>query len=192
MLLKNIGYLFQWKPILHLSEVVEKLKGKGVAPSSFEGAAVAIVLRSEEGDLKVLLVKRTTNPDDPWSGHIAFPGGRRSVKDSGIGETIIRETLEETKINLTDCRLLGTLNPISSFVAPDMKVLPFVFACERKKKISLNEELSAYYWASLEEVKKSQSVTFIGSRKSKTYRVGCEVIWGLTYRILEDFFSLLN
>ena len=54
-------------------------------------AAVALVLRvGETGALELLFIKRAEFEGDPWSGHVAFPGGRGTAsivsiaKDRGI------------------------------------------------------------------------------------------------------------
>lgn len=151
-----------------------------------------MLLKDADGDLKVLLVKRAIRPTDHWSGHMAFPGGRRNALDSDLRETALRETMEETSIDLDDCLYLGTLNPLKSEVVPDMCVIPFVFACEGTPEVSLNEELYAYYWVSLDELRKSKGYNKLGRDYVPSYLVSGEVIWGLTYRMLEQFFSLVS
>ena len=39
-------------------------------------AAVAAVLRVVDGAPELLFIKRADHDGDPWSGHMAFPGGR--------------------------------------------------------------------------------------------------------------------
>ncbi len=64
-------------------------------------AAVALVLRRTADDVvELLLIKRSEREDDPWSGHVALPGGRRDPSDATLQDTAIRETLEETGIDL--------------------------------------------------------------------------------------------
>jgi len=62
-------------------------------------AAVALVhaLLPEES---ILILRRTSNPRDPWSGHWAFPGGRRDPADRDLLETALRELREEVGIVL--------------------------------------------------------------------------------------------
>jgi 8-oxo-dGTP pyrophosphatase MutT (NUDIX family) len=42
-------------------------------------AAVAMILREGGGGLEALFIKRAEHPLDPWSGHMAFPGGGRDT-----------------------------------------------------------------------------------------------------------------
>ena len=39
-------------------------------------AAVAMILQLHDGELGVWMIKRAEHEKDPWSGHMAFPGGR--------------------------------------------------------------------------------------------------------------------
>ena len=58
-------------------------------------AAVALVLRENAGDPEILLIRRAERKGDPWSGHMAFPGGREDARDESLLETALRETREE-------------------------------------------------------------------------------------------------
>jgi len=76
-------------------------------------AAVVALLRATNQDFQVLFVKRAENSGDPWSGQTAFPGGKRDPEDRNLKETVVRETLEETRINLLEgCRFLGAMKPV--------------------------------------------------------------------------------
>ena len=50
-------------------------------------AAVAVVLRVAGPDLDLLLIKRAQSERDPWSGHMALPGGRRDPGDDDLRAT---------------------------------------------------------------------------------------------------------
>jgi 8-oxo-dGTP pyrophosphatase MutT (NUDIX family) len=64
-------------------------------------AAVALIFRLGENDVpELLFIKRAEYEGDPWSGQIAFPGGRAEERDGSLAETAIRETREETGIDL--------------------------------------------------------------------------------------------
>ncbi len=180
---------------MYLSNV-ENLS-KALRPVSDEqgaNAAVALLLKLEREDLNVLFVKRVENLADPWSGQMAFPGGKRDSKDENLRQTVVRETLEETNINLLDrCRFLGVLTAQRSKPRPDMKILPFVIMVEHEPNMKLNEkELEEFAWLPLKEIARSKGYQRFDFGEVPVYAVRGKVIWGLTYRILENFFAILK
>jgi len=153
-------------------------------------AAVALLLKTVNQDFKVLFVKRVENPTDPWSGQMALPGGKRDSKDKDLKQTVVRETSEETNINLLHrCRFLGVMETLRSTQRPDMKILPFVILLEHEPSIKLNEELEGFVWISLEELVRHKGTVKFSFGESPAYIVRNSVVWGLTYRILERFIN---
>lgn len=156
-------------------------------------AAVVVLLREEENDFQVLLVKRAEKSDDPWSGQTALPGGKRDSGDRDLMETVVRETLEETSINLLEaCRFLGAMEPLRSTRRPELKILPFVVLLEKEQTIKLNEELTEHLWISLKELVKHKGTAKFSFGEYAAYTIENHVIWGLTYRILDSLFSILG
>jgi 8-oxo-dGTP diphosphatase len=156
-------------------------------------AAVVVLLREKEHDFQVLLVKRAEKSDDPWSGQTALPGGKRDSEDRTLKETVVRETLEETSINLLEgCRFLGVMGPLRSARRPEMKILPFVVLLEREQTIKLNEELTKYLWTPLKELSKHEGTAQFSFGEYPAYIIKKHVIWGLTYRILDRLFRILE
>jgi len=170
--------------------MVERLS-KMLNPVSEEqdaDAAVALLLKPINQDFEVLFVKRVENPTDPWSGQMALPGGRRDSKDKDLKQTVVRETLEETSINLLyGCRFLGVMETLESTLRSEMKVLPFVILLEHEPSIKLNEELKGFVWVSLEELAQHKGTARFNFGEFPAYIFGDTVIWGLTYRILDRF-----
>lgn len=155
-------------------------------------ASVAILLKADVGGLQVLLVRRAIIPSDPWSGDMAFPGGRRHLEDGSLWETAFRETLEETGIDLRGHLFLGAMDITSSTVEPEMRILPFVFLVRGRVEILLSRELSSYLWTPLDELRRSKGVARVHAGDVPAYILGGEVVWGLTYRMLEDLLRLLE
>lgn len=152
-------------------------------------AAVVMLLRVQNDELDMLLVKRVQNPADPWSGQVAFPGGKREPKDSNLKQTAIRETLEETNINLLDsCQFLGVLKAIRSRPRPDLKILPFVVLIEREQPIRLSEkELAGSLWIPIRDIIAANGIAKVSVGNVPAFVIGLTVIWGLTYSIIKDF-----
>ena len=177
------------KDVRNLSRVLRSLSDERGA-----NAAVAVLLKQEKEDFSILLVKRVENPADPWSGQMAFPGGKRDEKDLNLKQTVLRETLEESGINLLSCcHFLGVLTALRSRPRPDLCILPFVVLVEYKPHVTLNrKELKDFYWIPLKELVQSKTVVKFDFGEFPAYSVRNEVIWGLTYNILENLFAVLK
>ena len=63
-------------------------------------AAVALVLQAQEGELGVFMIRRSERDGDPWSGQMAFPGGRLEPEDESALDAARRETAEEVGLHL--------------------------------------------------------------------------------------------
>lgn len=50
----------------------------------------------------MLYIRRTSRQSDRWSGHVAFPGGKREAGDESSSYTAMRETFEEVGIDLAE------------------------------------------------------------------------------------------
>ena len=184
----------EWSKLGYV-DIIEKLS-KALKPVSEEQdavAAVALLLKTADKDLKVLFVKRAENPADPWSGQMALPGGKRDATDQSLKQTVVREALEETNINLLDrCRFLGVMETLTSTTRPEMNILPFIVLLEHEPSIKLNEELERFVWISPEELVRHRGTVKFSFGEFPAYIVGNIVIWGLTYRILEIFVHTLE
>ncbi|MCL7399683.1 MAG: CoA pyrophosphatase [Thaumarchaeota archaeon] len=164
---------------------------------SHEGsAAVVLILHPTEDGIEILFVKRRDDPNDPWSGQIALPGGRRNPSDSSMLETAIRETFEEVGILLDAKRMiLGALPDVTSLRNPGMLVTPFVALLEEKMPVKLSPELSEYFWAPIKGLSECEVKVSLQDGEAKTvkaYVYGEYVIWGLTARIIESFLKILE
>ena len=156
-------------------------------------AAVVVLLRTVGQDFQVLLVKRAEALTDAWSGQTALPGGKRDPEDKDIKATVVRETLEETGINLLeDCLFLGTMKPLRSIQKPKMKIAPFVVLQKKEQQIKLNEELTKYFWARLKELEKNKERVKLPLGEFPAFTTNKHVIWGLTYNILQNLLSLIS
>jgi 8-oxo-dGTP diphosphatase len=156
-------------------------------------AAVCLLLRVVDQALTVLLVRRAENPTDPWSGQIALPGGKRSQQDQTLKQTVIREVLEETGITLSDHRqFLGVL-PISTSVSgPKLRVLPFIFSIDYEPSVSLNSELQDFFWIQIDKLGEHRQAVDLAFGQLPAFVIKDNIIWGLTYRILESLLEAID
>jgi 8-oxo-dGTP pyrophosphatase MutT (NUDIX family) len=162
-------------------------------------AAVAIVLIEGPAGLETLFIERAERESDPWSRQIAFPGGRRDPGDGDLLATAIRETREETGVDLANAERLGALNDMypRTPVLPPVVVRPFVFALAERPEIAPSDEVHAAFWVPLATLKapgvhQTVTVTPRGMTLSvPAYIVGPHVIWGMTERILTPLLERL-
>ncbi len=184
-------------------ERVFKRRGtrKIIREGDFVPAAVMMILKGiGEDGYSMLFIKRPENSADTFSGHMAFPGGRMKEGDGNKLETAIRETLEETGIDLKkNGRILGELddfNPISPR-ANHYIVTPYVSLLTRDAKIIPNDkEVDEVVWIPLSHFKdrRNLEVRMVERKNLRiedfVFRYQNYVIWGLTGRILYEFLSL--
>ena len=165
-------------------------------PTGRTEAAVAIALAPAEDDLKVLFIKRADVRGDPWSGQMAFPGGRRDAGDADLIATAIRETEEETGIALVRERLIGQLDDLAPTISvlPPVLVRPFVFRLDQEFMVHPSAEVALAVWTSLSELLDSAREVRIDVRGAPrtvpAFHIGPHVVWGMTHRIVSNLRDL--
>lgn len=168
------------------------------APDARPAAVALVLLDGAPGGLEVLLIRRAVREGDPWSGQIAFPGGRYEPGDSELLATAIRETREETGVELADAEQLGSLDDLHprTPTLPPVVVRPFVFALDRRPALVASTEVERAFWLQLARlgepgVRREITLTLRGvERTFPAYLIDDEVIWGMTERILTPFIGL--
>ena len=158
-------------------------------------AAVAIILTPQPDS--ILLIRRADRTGDPWSGHMALPGGRRQPGDSDLAGTAIRETAEEVGIRLRPEDLLGSLPDVipRTPVLPPIAVRPFVFLLAERPAMRLNAEVAQASWVQVDyllrpDTRHPVQLEIAGkSRQVQAYQLENAIIWGMTERILTSFLA---
>jgi 8-oxo-dGTP pyrophosphatase MutT (NUDIX family) len=164
-------------------------------------AAVALVLRARE-DLELLLIKRAVRESDPWSGHMALPGGRRAEEDADLLETALRETAEETGVEIDETgSVLGALDDVAprNRRLPPLVIASFVAAVPPGTlAVPDAREVEAALWIPAAALRDEAAVSEIlielqnESRRFPSLVYREHVIWGLTHRILTQFLEVLD
>lgn len=159
--------------------------------------AVAMLLRNGAEGGELLLVRRAEHPDDPWSGNLGFPGGKREKSDPSLRHAAERETLEEIGVDLGFARYIGCLGEIEGMHLP-VRVACFVYLVEGDPPRSLSAEIDDCFWIPLETLVRGEGfaeVVFRGeSRRVPCFRTGAgrPILWGLTYRLITRFRAILE
>jgi len=96
-----------------LTAVLAELEPSLIEANGRRQAAVALLLRERDSrGLEILVIRRAENEHDPWSGHMALPGGGYEPGDHSVYDTARRETLEEIGIDLDEGLFLGRLDDV--------------------------------------------------------------------------------
>jgi 8-oxo-dGTP pyrophosphatase MutT (NUDIX family) len=164
-------------------------------------AAVAAVLRSGEGGVELLFIHRADDPRDPWSGHMAFPGGREDPSDADSLAAVLRETREEIGLDLPSvAEQIGRLSDVAAIGRGrplNMVIIPFVFAAETLPQLTPNHEVAEVVWvptAFLADHRNRESMEYQRdglSLELPCYRYRDHLIWGLTLGMVDELLSLV-
>ncbi len=144
------------------------------------------------------MIKRAEHPADPWSGHMAFPGGRVDPEDDGPLAAAHRECREELALSLAGAELSGELDPVHSPVRRRLVVHAYVFLLPEKPALAPNEEVASAHWFGLDRfVADEGRATFQLPLRGVTMRMpcvdldGCR-IWGMSLRMIDDLLARLR
>jgi 8-oxo-dGTP pyrophosphatase MutT (NUDIX family) len=167
-------------------------------------AAVAMILKPQEHDLHLLFIHRAHHPQDPWSGHMAFPGGRQDPEDLDLSFTIYRETKEEVGIDLNvHGEYVGRLTELQAVARGrpiNMLVSPFVYLVSPEVSPAPDPvEVQDTIWVPLSYLEQrgierivSRPMPDGSSIQVPALEYGGKTIWGLTYRMLRGFLELID
>lgn len=172
-------------------------------------AAVAAVFRpagSPDGphhghDAELLFIQRATRESDPWSGQMAFPGGRKDPVDPTPQATAMRETEEEVGLDLSPARYLGSLSELDGGRATNRRVIVSAHAYwldGPRPDLTPNYEVADTVWVPLRHLGDAERYIDYHYAMAGALFPGIQldrrnqVIWGLTLRFLSDLFDRLD
>ncbi len=188
-----------------LEEIAKRLESYEpslVDPHDRARAAVAMILRERDARSEVLFIERAKKDGDPWSGHMALPGGRVDPGDTGTRHTAERETLEEVGVSLADGHHLGRLDDLEGRPQRNagMIISAHVYRVTDPEPLVCNHEVEQAFWFPIRKLLDPDRqvpyphATYDGKRLPGIL-VGVpdrHIIWGLTYRFLDLFLSIIG
>lgn len=164
-------------------------------------AAVALILQLHAGELCVLMIRRAEREGDPWSGQMAFPGGRLEAGDVNGLEAARRETAEEVGLHLGSQEpcigRLSELNAVNRRFRGGLVITPYVFRLRRRVNFHPNDEVAECVWVPLEfllDTDNRGEMTL--ERGGVTLRLPCYLyeerrIWGLSLQMLDELMDIV-
>jgi 8-oxo-dGTP pyrophosphatase MutT (NUDIX family) len=123
------------------------------------------------------------------------------ARDTSLSETAIRETREETGIDLTrEGMIIGVLDDLRprTVSLPPILVRPYVALLDRSEPLVLSPEVALSFWLPFAALTRTDSwheetVLTRGVRlNARVFRHQDHVIWGMTERILNQLLTLLD
>jgi 8-oxo-dGTP pyrophosphatase MutT (NUDIX family) len=192
--------------VLTIEEIQATLERQAHEPAEFEAhpgqAAVAMILAAGTSDLDVCFIRRAERSGDPWSGQVAFPGGRAGPSDVNANAVAERETFEEIGLQLETHHLIGPL-PVRPIERQELNLLsPFVYYVEAGAQdvatVRERHEVASVFWVPLHHLFDDAAATELEYPLAGTatrfpgIRYGEHVIWGLTLRVLESFAEIMQ
>jgi 8-oxo-dGTP pyrophosphatase MutT (NUDIX family) len=192
--------------VLKLEEIESQLrhhKANLLETIGASKAAVALIILegSTVAEPAVVFIKRAERPNDPWSGHIAFPGGRFESQDSGIFGTVCRETREEIGLDLASVQPIGRLDDqrgSQEGQSINLIVSCFIFGLRSTEDLIPNYEVAEIALVPLSSLLDPSAQTKVARAKGEhtfpgiCMGTGESIIWGLTYRFVSQFFAILG
>jgi 8-oxo-dGTP pyrophosphatase MutT (NUDIX family) len=151
-------------------------------------AAVATIVRPGKDSPEILFIERALREGDPWSGDIAFPGGKREDFDSSLLATAIRETREEVGLHLEESSFVARLEDVYGRVN-SYRVAQFVFVVTEETSLRVTAEVASFFWVPLSELTDPKLVETIRLERGghsfevPCIRIGRHVLWGMTFRM---------
>lgn len=168
-------------------------------------AAVAMIMNEGTQGLEVCFIRRAERVGDPWSGQVAFPGGRASATDADAFAVAERETWEEIGVVLKPEHRVGALpmrNVEHNVKRSGLTLWPFVYhvgEVERAMATArLPKEVASVFWVPLGHLFDHQHVTEleypmgVSASTFPGIQFGEHVIWGLTLRVLASFAEVMQ
>jgi len=148
---------------------------------------------------EIFFIVRAHHEDDPWSGDIGFPGGKMETGETPR-QAAERETLEEVGIDLSHTTPLGELEPIRGAHHP-VEIHGLIYHLAESPETTCNHEVSRAFWLATETLLQPERYGDFPVRfeTEALVRPGLRILdehepilWGITFRLLQQFFSALN
>ncbi len=184
----------------HIRRVIGARPAVALTESSKGHAAVALILTGPPERLSVLFIERARHPLDPWSGNLAFPGGRIDPGDAGPRQAAQRETLEEIGLDLTPAEHLGQLDDIAGAYLP-VTVSCFVYFLPDTGTLSPNHEIGHIFHVPITDLTNPDrhirtTIEWQGAPRQvdaiELLGPDRPLLWGITYRLVSQFLQHLT
>jgi len=155
-------------------------------------ASVLIIIYGEKPE--ILMTKKPATMAQ-HGGEISFPGGKLSEGDNDLLETALRETREETGLEISRKDVVGQLKQVTTLNS-GFKIIPFVCILNDITHLEPNSEVDSFLQIPL--------ISFLGTLENDldpkhnsiqemyTYTFEKNLIWGASARMLKQIMDILK
>jgi len=184
-------------------DLIRNYQAKTKQRESLISAAVAIVIKNTHTGPEILLMQRAKHENDPWSGHMAFPGGKFEAQDKSYKNTAIRETLEEVGLPLTDDDFIGQIDDVYGLKADgvfSVHVACFVFKLDHDVTLTANHEVADMLWLPMSYLESPDNSYDFYHPHDQSLKMPAilineekgQILWGLSLRMLKILYTVLG
>lgn len=181
-------------PLEKLADFFSTYQPQVISSDDAVRAAVLCPLYVDEGQLKILFIKRSQTVKN-HKGEISFPGGVREARDESLEITSTRETEEEIGVKSHDITIFGGLDEINTTTG--FLVSPFIGAIPYPYPFRLSaDEVDDLISVPLDEFFRPHNEIdffyFNGRQNSEqlAYHINGVTIWGATAKIVRQIIHL--
>ncbi len=169
------------------------LSHDGPLSSAPRHASVCVLVAEADPTPHICFIRRATWDGDPWSEHIAFPGGSRSGDETAL-ETVRREVHEEVGVAIGEDAELVQLPQLRIRLAGKEKLLLLdSFVCHLTgppPPLQCSPEVASAFWTPVSELWNAQNLDHLvlGDRGDTlvypAIRLPQGTVFGITLRVL--------
>ncbi len=178
--------------VLNISDV-SRILAKRPQGTKMDGGTPASVLVAICGpDMRVLLTKKSANLRI-HAGQISFPGGKPEKDDTDLIHTAIRETREESGLNVKREQVLANLDDVRT-LGTGYVITPYVCVLEKPfGELIGNVEVERIYNPKLYDLFQTRTTNTVHDISDAVeFSIKDEVVWGASARILEQIRLLIE
>jgi 8-oxo-dGTP pyrophosphatase MutT (NUDIX family) len=178
-----------------LDKITNKIKVYSGRPPVDDLRKAAVLIAITDSDNPELIYTLRSNKVGSHGGEVSFPGGMYEVEDENLEKTALRESKEETGLDIAKVNILGPIDTVVSRF--NISVTPYVGIVPNNIELNNNsDEIEACFKVPLsfllqdkrhrnDEINRDGDIFFMPAYEYDSY-----IIWGLTAMMTVDFLNI--
>lgn len=178
-----------------LDKITNKIKVYSGRPPVDDLRKAAVLIAITDSDNPELIYTLRSNKVGSHGGEVSFPGGMYEVEDENLEKTALRESKEETGLDIAKVNILGPIDTVVSRF--NISVTPYVGIVPNNIELNNNsDEIEACFKVPLsfllqdkrhrnDEINRDGDNFFMPAYEYDSY-----IIWGLTAMMTVDFLNI--